>query len=70
MDRISDMLKGVDAKTIEKSMEKAKAIANTKEGKAFIQKYQEAKPTDKDELVKIVKENPELIKLIENFFKA
>lgn len=70
MDRISDMLKGLDAKTIEKSMEKAKAIANTKEGKAFIQQYQGVTPTDKDELLKIVKENPELVKAIENFFKG
>ena len=70
MHNMDELLKGMDAKTLEKNMQKANDFAKTKEGKAVIEKLKKSMPEDKDGLIKMLSQNPDMIKSIENFFKS
>ena len=69
MNQWNDLLKGMDKKKLEKDMDKATAFAKTPQGKALIDKLKDASPTDTDALIKLIKENPDLIQSVESFFK-
>jgi len=64
---IEDMLKGLDAKSLEMGMKSAKQFAATAEGKAMINKFKNKLPNDKEKLMQTLSENPEIIKSIEKF---
>ncbi len=69
MNGFENLLKDVDPKTMEKGVERATAFAKTAEGKAMIEKLKENMPADKDALMKMLAQNPELMKSVEKFFK-
>lgn len=69
MNDFENMLKDVDKKTLEKGMAQAAAFAKTTEGKAMLDKLKDSKPADKDSLMKMLSQNPEIIKTLEAFFK-
>lgn len=69
MNEWNDLLKGMDKKTLENNMDKATAFSKTPQGKALIDKLKGASPTDADALIKLIKENPDLIQSVESFFK-
>ncbi len=69
MHNMEELLKGIDEKTLEKNMQKANEFTKTKEGKAVIEKLKNSMPDDKDALIKMLTQNPDMIKSIENFFK-
>jgi len=65
----SDILKGVDPKKLEKGMEQAAVFAKTAQGKALIEKLKGNMPKDKDALMQMLEQNPDLIQSVESFFK-
>ncbi|MBE7062797.1 MAG: hypothetical protein IJN25_04065 [Clostridia bacterium] len=69
MDELKNMLKDVDKKTLEKGMAQATAFAKTAEGKAMIDKLKNNMPADRNALMKMLSENPDIIKTMESFFK-
>ena len=69
MENFSDMLRGVDKKTLQESIKQAQAFTETAEGRKLVDTFKKDMPKDKDALMKMVAQNPEMIKMLESFLK-
>lgn len=65
---INDFFKNIDKKTLQKGIEKASEFAKTSEGKKMIDNIKKNNPKDKDSIMKMIEQNPEMFKTIEKFF--
>ena len=69
MQDFKDVLKGMDPKMLEAGMKKAAEFAKTAEGQKMIAQFKDNTPADKDALLKMLSQNPELLKSVENLMK-
>ncbi|MDD6307761.1 MAG: hypothetical protein PUB07_00135 [Clostridia bacterium] len=69
MSTIEDMLKGVDANVLESGMETARAFAQTPEGKKFVEQFKNKIPTDKEDVLRTIANNPDMMKALNQFLK-
>ena len=68
MKEFENILKGMDPKDMEKNLKNANVFAKTEEGKKLIETFKNNKPDDIASLMKIIKNNPDILKSIEQFF--
>lgn len=69
MKEFENILKKMDSKDLESNLKNANAFAKTEEGKKLIESLKESKPDDIASLMKLIKNNPDVLKSIEQFFK-
>ncbi len=65
---INDFFKNIDKKTLQKGIEKASEFAKTPEGIRMIENIKKNNTKDKDTIMKMVEQNPEMFQTIEKFF--
>ena len=68
MKDFENILKDMSAKDIEKNLKSANMFAKTEEGKKIIETFKTKRPDDITSLMKMIKDNPDIIKSIEEFF--
>lgn len=69
MKEFENILKKMDSKYLESNLKSANAFSKTEEGKKLIESLKENKPDDIASLMKLIKNNPDVLKSIEQFFK-
>lgn len=69
MQNLNDFIKNMDPKTLQQGIERASQFAKTPEGKTFVENIKKENPKDKDEIMKMMMKNPEIMKAIEKFLK-
>ncbi len=69
MQDFKDILKGMDPKMLEAGMKQATEFAKTAEGQKMIEQFKGKLPSDKDALLKMLSQNPDILKSVESFMK-
>ncbi len=69
MDNFADMLRGIDKETLQNGMQQAVAFSETAEGREMVEKIKKNPPTDKDSLMKMLAQNPNMLQWLKAFLK-
>ncbi len=67
MKNMSDFFKDKNSKEMESAIKKATDFANTKDGREVVEKLKHTMPKDKDALLNLLSQNPDILKAVEKF---